>query len=90
MKKLRETDVLSHDPSQPSLVDSAQDRISEDQDMKDAIIIRNTLAVTKLLCNFPCGVVRVIGKPDQKNIDVFENVVDHVCDAPPFHYLLDI
>ena len=88
MEKLREMNILSHHPLLPSLTDSSQDLINEDQDMKDAIIIRNTLVVAKLSCNMTCGVVRATMKPNQRTVVVFENAVDHACNVPPFHYFL--
>ena len=89
MKKPRETDVLSHYPLQPSLTNPTQYPLNEDRDMKDAIIIRNSLIVTKLPRNAACRVVRTTAKPNQRNTIVFEDTIDHVYNAPPFHHPLD-
>ena len=57
--------------------------------MKDAIIIRNSLTVTKLPCNVAWGVVRTMEKPNQRDIVIFEDMIGHACNAPPFHHPLD-
>ena len=58
--------------------------------MKDTIIIRNPLIVSKLPYNAVWEIVRVTTKPNQRNTAVFEDAVDHGYNAPPFHYPLDI
>ena len=90
MEKLRETNVFSHHPLQPSLTYSIQDPLSEDRDMKDAIIIRKPLMVSKLPYDAVWGVVRAMAKPNQRTTIIFEDTVDRDRNAPPFHYPLDI
>ena len=79
MKKLRETNVFSHHPLQPSPTDPTQDRLYEDRDMKDIIITRNPLTISKLPCNVVWGIIRATVKPNQRNTIVFEDAVDHGC-----------
>ena len=90
MEKLSETNVSSHHPFQPSFTDLSEDPLSEDRDMKGTIITRNPLTVSKLPCNAVWGIERATTKPNQRNTVVFEDAVDHGCNALPFHYPLDI
>jgi len=89
MEKPRETDVLSHHPSQPSIRNLAEDPISKGQGMEEAIITRSSLAVIKLSGNTTCRVERAKSEPNQRNVVVFENAVDHACNTPPFHHPLN-
>ena len=77
MKKSRETNVFSHHPLQPSLTDRTQDPLSEDRDVKDTIITRNPLAISKWPCNKVQGIIRAMVKPNQKNTIVFDDTIDH-------------
>jgi len=89
MEKPSKIDVLSHHPLQTSLTNPTHYPLNEDQDKKNAIIIWNTMTVTKFPCNVAWGVVRTTTKPNQRNTVVFKDTIDHVCNAPLFHHPLD-
>ena len=89
MEELRKADVLSYHPLQPSLTNSTQDPLSKCRGMEGTIITKGSLTITKLSHNVTCRVVRVMEKPNQRNIVILQATIDHVHDTPPFHHPLD-